>query len=131
MARSEHETSLPCTPIVRTIRHVDAERLGPVLESVVACPAADHSAAAMAQRIGVSVRHLGRLFAQHTGLTPARYVELVRVRVAEALLAADRAPLGDVASRAGFGSPETMRRAFRRTVGVTPGAYRHRQDGGR
>jgi transcriptional regulator GlxA family with amidase domain len=119
-----------CTSIVRTIRDVDAERLGPLLASVVACPAGDHSAAAMAQRIGVSVRHLGRLFAQHTGLTPARYVELVRVGVAEALLAADRAPLADVASRAGFGSPETMRRAFRRTVGVTPGAYRNRRDGG-
>jgi transcriptional regulator GlxA family with amidase domain len=105
------------------------ERLAPVLESIAACPADDHSAAAMADRIGVSVRHLGRLFAEHVGVTPARHVELVRVAAAEALLTGTRAPLAEVASRAGFGSAETMRRAFLRTVGVTPGSYRHRPDG--
>jgi AraC-like DNA-binding protein len=105
---------------------VDVERLTPVLDAVAACPAEDHSAAAMANRIGVSVRHLGRLFAQHAGVTPARYVELVRVAAAKALLTGDPAPLSEVATRAGFGSAETMRRAFLRTVGVTPGAYRRR-----
>jgi transcriptional regulator GlxA family with amidase domain len=99
-------------------------RLAPVLDAVVACPAGDHSAAAMADRIGVSVRHLGRLFAQHAGVTPARYVELVRVEAAKASLIGARAPLGEVATRAGFGSSETMRRAFLRTVRITPGAYR-------
>jgi transcriptional regulator GlxA family with amidase domain len=103
---------------------VYVERLAPVLDAVAACPADDHSVAAMADRIGVSVRHLGRLFAQHTGVTPARYVELVRVAVAKALLDGERAPLSEVATRAGFGSAETMRRAFLRTAGVTPGAYR-------
>ena len=85
----------------------------------------------MADRIGVSVRHLGRLFAQHEGVTPARYVELVRIAAAKALLTDGRAPLAEVATQAGFGSAETMRRAFLRTVGVTPGAYRHRPDGRR
>jgi transcriptional regulator GlxA family with amidase domain len=103
------------------------ERLVPVLELVAACPAGDHSAAAMANRLGVSVRHRGRLFAQHIGVTPARYVEFVRVVAAAGLLTATRARLAEVAAQAGFGSAETMRRAFLRTVGVTPGAYRHRQ----
>jgi transcriptional regulator GlxA family with amidase domain len=103
------------------------ERLGLLLEVVVACPAEDHSVAAMADRIGVSVRHLGRLFAQHTGMTPARYVELARVAAAKALLDRGRAPLWEVATQAGFGSAETMRRAFLRTVGVTPGGYRRRR----
>jgi transcriptional regulator GlxA family with amidase domain len=107
------------------------ERLAPVLESIAACPADDHSAAAMADRIGVSVRHLGRLFAQHAGVTPARYVEVVRIAAAEALLTGTGVPLAAVATQAGFGSVETMRRAFLRTVGVTPGTYRHRPDGRR
>lgn len=131
MARSERDSSLPPTRSVRTIPSVYVERLAPLLESVVARPTEDHSAAAMAQRIGVSVRHLGRLFAQHAGVTPARYVELVRVAAAKAVLVGGCAPLADVASQAGFGSAETMRRAFLRTVGVTPGAYRQRQDGDR
>jgi transcriptional regulator GlxA family with amidase domain len=107
------------------------ERLAPVLESIAACPADDHSAAAMADRIGVSVRHLGRLFAQHAGVTPARYVEVVRIAAAEALLTGTGVPLAEVATQVGFGSVETMRRAFLRTVGVTPGTYRHRPDGRR
>jgi transcriptional regulator GlxA family with amidase domain len=105
---------------------MDVKRLVPVLESIAARPADDHSAAAMANRLGISVRHLGRLFAEHTGVTPARYVELVRVAAAKTLLTGGRARLCEVAARAGFGSPETMRRAFLRTVGVTPGAYRRR-----
>jgi transcriptional regulator GlxA family with amidase domain len=105
---------------------MDVKRLAPLLESIATRPADDHTAGALANRIGISVRHLSRLFAQHTGVTPARYVELARVAAAETLLTTDRAPLGEVAARAGFGSPETMRRAFLRTVGVTPGAYRRR-----
>jgi transcriptional regulator GlxA family with amidase domain len=100
------------------------ERVASLLESVAACPAGDHSAVSMAGRIGVSVRHLGRLFGQHAGMTPARYVELIRVAAATSLLDCGSDSLSDVARRAGFGSAETMRRAFLRTVGVTPGAYR-------
>jgi transcriptional regulator GlxA family with amidase domain len=102
------------------------QRLASVLELVAAWPAGDHSAAAMADRLGVTVRHLSRLFAQQTGVTPARYVERVRVAAAAVLLTATRLRLAEVAAQAGFGSAETMRRAFLRTVGVTPGAYRQR-----
>jgi transcriptional regulator GlxA family with amidase domain len=134
MARSERLASLPRRPISSDNPGVQdkfgrgpGERLAPVLELVAASPAGDHSAAALAARLGVSVRHLGRLFARHAGVTPARYVELVRVAAAEVLLTATRAPLAEVAAQAGFGSAETMRRAFLRTVGATPGACRHRQ----
>jgi transcriptional regulator GlxA family with amidase domain len=124
MARSEREASLPLRPVGSNNRNVYVERLTPVLDAVASCPAEDHSASALANRIGVSVRHLGRLFSQHLGMTPARYVELVRIAAAKALLTGGRAPLSEVATEAGFGSAETMRRAFLRTVGVTPGAYR-------
>jgi transcriptional regulator GlxA family with amidase domain len=95
-----------------------------LVEAIAADPAGDHSTAAMAARVGVSRRHLSRLFAEHVGTTPAREVKRVRVTVAQSLLAANGGRLPDVAARAGFGSPETMRRAFRRTLGLSPGAYR-------
>jgi transcriptional regulator GlxA family with amidase domain len=119
----------PATAPSRRFAREPGERLAPVLASVAACPTDDHSAAAMADRIGVSVRHLGRLFAQQLAVTPARHVELVRIAAAKALLTGTRAPLAEVATQAGFGSAETMRRAFLRTVGVTPGTYRQRPDG--
>ncbi|WP_405512653.1 GlxA family transcriptional regulator [Streptomyces canus] len=97
-----------------------------VLDSVVLDPAADHSTAAMAARAAVSERHLGRMFRDEVGMTPARYVEQTRLEAAKLLLVSGDESQESVARRAGFGSPETMRRIFRRNLGVSPGGYRSR-----
>jgi transcriptional regulator GlxA family with amidase domain len=97
-----------------------------VLDSVVLDPAADHSTAAMATRAAVSERHLGRMFRDEVGVTPARYVEQTRLEAAKLLLVSGDDSQESVARRAGFGSPETMRRIFRRNLGVSPGGYRSR-----
>src|SRR3954471_639432 len=97
-----------------------------VLDSVVLDPAADHSTAAMAMRAAVSERHLGRIFRDEVGVTPARYVEQTRLEAAKLLLVSGDESQESVARRAGFGSPETMRRIFRRNLGVSPGGYRSR-----
>jgi transcriptional regulator GlxA family with amidase domain len=103
-----------------------SEPIRSVLRDVVDDPAGDHSLEAMAAKAVVSVRHLNRLFGQHIGITPARYVEGVRVAAARGLLPRSSPSLASVASRAGFGSVETMRRAFLRAGHPTPGAYRDR-----
>ncbi|WP_239152898.1 GlxA family transcriptional regulator [Virgisporangium aliadipatigenens] len=97
-----------------------------VLDAVRERPSDGHGLAAMAVRAAVSERHLTRLFRRELGTTPARYVEHARVRTAQALLDTGAATLTAVAHRCGFGSAETMRRAFLRVVGVTPTAYRRR-----
>ncbi|MCF3964364.1 GlxA family transcriptional regulator, partial [Streptomyces fuscigenes] len=95
-----------------------------VLDSVAADPAGDHTGTALARRAGVSVRHLGRLFAEDLGTTPARYVEQVRVEAARTLLETGDDPMSAVARRTGLGSADSLRRAFVRNIGVTPGAFR-------
>ncbi|MEV7231994.1 DJ-1/PfpI family protein [Polymorphospora sp. NPDC051019] len=97
-----------------------------VLDAVAAQPSGEHSLAAMAARAAVSERHLTRLFRRETGTTPARYVERVRVHTAQNLLDAGRGGLTSIARTCGFGSAETMRRAFLRVAGVTPATYRRR-----
>jgi transcriptional regulator GlxA family with amidase domain len=97
-----------------------------ILRRIVDDPAGDHSLDAIATRAGVSVRHLNRLFVEHVRITPARYIERVRVAAAKELLRRSSDPLATVASRSGFGSVETMRRAFRRAGHGTPGTYRYR-----
>jgi transcriptional regulator GlxA family with amidase domain len=67
-----------------------------------------------------------RLFIAETGTTPGRFVERVRVEAARGLLEAGRTPVQTVAEQAGFGSAETMRRAFVRVLGVGPADYRAR-----
>ncbi|HWH43115.1 MAG TPA: DJ-1/PfpI family protein [Thermoleophilaceae bacterium] len=85
---------------------------------------ADLSVPALAERAFMSPRHFARAFKAEVGMTPAAYVEALRVERARLLLEAGRAAVDEVARQAGFGTVETFRRAFRRRVGVSPTAYR-------
>lgn len=97
-----------------------------ILDAVVTDPGADHSIAAMADRAAVSERHLVRMFRVQVGMTPARFVEHARLEAAKVLLATGDHGQEAVARRAGFGSADTMRRTFRRALGISPSAYRSR-----
>lgn len=89
-------------------------------------PAAELGIAQLAQRTGLSARHFARLFAQEVGVTPAAWVEGVRVAAARRLLEAGEAAPKQVASACGFSDVDTLRRAFQRQVGLTPAEYRRR-----
>ncbi|GAA1306051.1 GlxA family transcriptional regulator [Pseudonocardia xinjiangensis] len=97
-----------------------------ILDAVVADPAADHRLSVLSERAGFSERHLARVFLREIGMTPARYVEQVRVEAARALLETSDAPLDVIARQAGLSSTEALRRSFTREVGTTPHAYRQR-----
>jgi transcriptional regulator GlxA family with amidase domain len=97
-----------------------------VLDDIVRDPAGDHSLEALSERAGFSVRHLTRVFQRELGVTPGRYVEGVRVEAAKVRLQRSDEPLATIARASGFGSDETMRRAFWRELSATPAAYRER-----
>jgi transcriptional regulator GlxA family with amidase domain len=94
--------------------------------SWVSDPAANHTLTAMARRTGISERHVTRLFHDEAHTTPARYVERVRLEAAQVMLERGDEPLATIARRTGFGSPESMRRAFAKHLDITPGAFRSR-----
>jgi transcriptional regulator GlxA family with amidase domain len=74
----------------------------------------------------MSPRHFARAFRAETGSTPARYVEHVRLEAARRRLEETADPIAAVASSCGFGTAETMRRAFLRALEVGPAEYRRR-----
>jgi transcriptional regulator GlxA family with amidase domain len=80
----------------------------------------------LAARVHMSERNFARAFRAETGLTPAAYVEVARVERARRELETTDLAVEAVAARCGFGTVETMRRAFHRRVGVNPAAYRAR-----
>jgi transcriptional regulator GlxA family with amidase domain len=86
----------------------------------------DLSLEALANRAAMSVRNLTRVFHDETGITPADFVEMARVDAARRLLEESETPLQRVASRCGFASPDTMRRAFLRRINTGPSDYRYR-----
>jgi len=96
-----------------------------VTDAISADPAANHSVKSLAGRACLSTRQLTRLFRSELGMTPAAYVEMVRIDAARAALDAGRS-VTDAAHLAGFGSTETLRRTFVDRLGVSPKAYRER-----
>ena len=105
------------------VRH---EPLRRVLDAIALDPGGDHTIPAMAARASFSERHLSRLFEEHLGSRPGEYVEQVRLEVARAMLEGGDESLTAVAKQSGLGSEETLRRAFIKKFGVSPGAYRSR-----
>jgi transcriptional regulator GlxA family with amidase domain len=93
---------------------------------IAANPAADLSVPALAGRAAMSPRNFARAFRRETGMTPAAYVESVRVERARIALEGSDAQIELIACHCGFGTVETMRRAFHRRLGVGPAAYRSR-----
>ena len=88
---------------------------------------AEHlSVETLAQRVAMSPRNFARVFRREIGITPARFVERLRVEAAQRRLVESEADVAAVAGTCGFGSPETMRRAFQRTARVAPRDYRSR-----
>lgn len=96
-----------------------------VIDAVAANPAANHSVQSLAARASLSTRQLTRLFQSELGMTPARYVELVRIDFARGALESGRS-VSETAGMAGFGSIETLRRVFVNHLGISPKAYRDR-----
>ncbi len=102
------------------------EPLREIQREVLEDAAGDHSVEAMATRAHMSARHFARAFRAETGVTPARYVERVRVETARRHLEDTSEPIAAVAAACGFGTAETMRRAFLRALSVGPAEYRRR-----
>lgn len=80
----------------------------------------------LAERACLSPRQFARVFARELGVTPAKLVDQLRVEAARRRLEESPKGLAAVAVACGFGSEETMRRAFLRHLGTPPGAYRER-----
>jgi transcriptional regulator GlxA family with amidase domain len=89
-------------------------------------PAADLSVPALASKASLSPRQFARAFAAEVGMPPGRYVDLVRLETARRRLEDSADGVEQTARSCGYGTPEAMRRAFMRALGVSPGEYRRR-----
>jgi len=78
----------------------------------------------LAERMSMSVQNFERVFTREVGTTPSQYVLQMRGEAARRLLERTDGGLKHVASTAGFGSVDVMRRAFVRLLGIAPRRYR-------
>ena len=89
-------------------------------------PAADLSVETLASQASLSPRQFARAFAAEVGMPPGRYVDRVRLETARRRLEDTADGVEQTARSCGYGTPEAMRRAFTRTLGVSPDEYRRR-----
>lgn len=85
------------------------------------------SVAALADRLGVSSRHLARLFERHVGASPQQVAKTRRVQRAKRLLNETNEPLAQIAYQAGFGSVRRFNATFRELYGRAPSSIRSRR----
>ncbi|SDI41374.1 DNA-3-methyladenine glycosylase II [Ferrimonas sediminum] len=86
------------------------------------------SLTAFAERLGVSDRHLRRLFDKHLGVSPLAYALNHRLLFAKQLLTESRLPVLAVAQACGFRSRRRFNDAFQRQFSLTPSDIRRRAD---
>ncbi|RYZ11033.1 MAG: DNA-3-methyladenine glycosylase 2 family protein [Comamonadaceae bacterium] len=78
----------------------------------------------VAARLGVSDRHLRRLFEAQFGVSPLQYLQTRRLLAAKQLIADTRLPMTQVALSSGFSSVRRFNAAFLTHYGLNPSALR-------
>jgi AraC family transcriptional regulator of adaptative response / DNA-3-methyladenine glycosylase II len=82
------------------------------------------SVAALANRLGVSDRHVRRLFQAGLGVSPLQYLQTQRLLTAKQLLTDTSLPMSEVARQSGFGSVRRFNDSLKAHYALTPGAIR-------
>jgi AraC-like DNA-binding protein len=82
----------------------------------------------LAQEAHSSRSVFAQRFLAATGVAPLRYLTELRMRLAVHSLSRERKAVETVAAQLGYGSLAAFSRAFKRTVGTSPGAVRAGQD---
>jgi AraC family transcriptional regulator len=101
-------------------QRIDDLIIASLADATVPSPTLDQLASAAC----LSVNHFIRAFHKQTGVTPHRHVVLRRLDHGMALLKKPGKSVAEVADDAGFATPAHFIATFRRTMGVTPGAFR-------
>lgn len=85
---------------------------------------------ALATRLGVTGRHLRRLFQAHVGASPQAIAHTQRLHFAKSLIDQTSLPMADIAIAAGYGSTRRFNDAVKKTWGRAPRELRRLQANG-
>jgi AraC-like DNA-binding protein len=83
----------------------------------------------VAAEVALSRSTFAARFRRLVGESPKRYITRTRLAHGAALLHSTDAPLAEIAARAGYGTEFSFGKAFKRTFGIAPGAYRGEPNG--
>ncbi len=82
----------------------------------------------LAKRVNLSTYHFIRIFSRETGFTPYDYIMRVRIQRTKFYLKSTKYTIQEIAYRTGFQRESSLCAAFKKSEGITPGAYRRLKD---
>ncbi|MDF1759978.1 MAG: helix-turn-helix domain-containing protein [Coxiellaceae bacterium] len=108
---------------LRYRNHIDV-RIQNVQSLIAENPSERWTLARLASHVGVSARHLSRVFIQVTGITVKSYIDQMRLDLAKQALCQTKQSIEQVAESGGFVDANDLRRAWRRCRSDSPGQFR-------
>jgi AraC family transcriptional regulator len=103
----------------------DLRRISHTVRSIERCYSERVTLARLANEVGMSRYHFLRQFQRVVGVTPHRYLTLVRYRAAARGLRDSRLSVQQVALECGFNDLSEFTRGFSRLFGSPPARFRH------
>jgi len=100
------------------------KQIGRAISLIHRDPGRAWTVASLADEVAMSRSAFAARFTELVGEPAMQYVTRWRMHVAQSWLKEDAAPLSDMASRVGYQSEAAFSRAFKRFIGVSPGAAR-------
>lgn len=102
-------------------------RLARAITAIHDAPDVRWTVAGLAQKAGMSRTAFSNSFNAVVGKPPMHYLTDWRMRLAGLWLNEDKLSVGQIADQLGYRSETAFRRAFRNTMGITPGAMREKK----
>ena len=104
----------------------DDANIRAVMAYVAEHPDRDLSVDTLARIAQMSPRNFTRVFTREVGVTPGKFVEQSRLETARGRLEQSKLSVKQIARQCGYRTPDGMRVAFDRNLGVGPREYRRR-----
>jgi AraC family transcriptional regulator len=99
-------------------------RMATIFDYIDSRLASELTLAELSAQVAMSKYHFIRTFKHTSGMTPHQYILGRRLRRAATALRTTRTPVARIALDHGFGDLSTFNHFFRRSMGLTPTAYR-------
>lgn len=104
-------------------------QVGQALSLVHASPANDWTIEALANAVGMSRSSFARRFAHFSGDSPMQYLGKWRMQLAARRLENPQISIAQAGAEVGYDSEAAFNRAFKKVMGVPPGAWRRGRSG--
>lgn len=121
LRRPGHQSQFSSLLQMHSLENSIAGKLHPWLKHHLAD---DLSIEHLAEQSNMSTRNFARVFLKETGVTPAKFIEKMRVEIARKYLEDSDLSIEQIAEKCGLGGLVSMRRTFLRHMMVSPSDYR-------